>query len=306
MLASLLYCAWRGQELITMSERFDIEKFCQLVQDHQPKRAHLVPPIILGLAKHPVVDKFDMTSLKMILSAAAPLGKETTEGIKSRLGLHVKQLWGMSELSPLGTINSDANARDGSIGQLAASTEGKIIDPETGKSLGPNENGELCIRGPQVMLGYLNDREKTKECISDEGWLRTGDQCYCDNDGYFYITDRIKELIKVRGFQVAPAELEELLLTNEHVQDVAVIPIPDEASGEIPRAFVVLKPSSSSDPLVTETYLQDWVKERVSPYKRITGGVVFTDLIPKSASGKILRRLLKDQVQQEFNVKHST
>jgi acyl-CoA synthetase (AMP-forming)/AMP-acid ligase II len=136
MLASLLYCAWRGQELITMSGRFDIEKFCQLVQDHQPKRAHLVPPIILGLAKHPVVDKFDMSSLKMILSAAAPLGKETTEGIKSRLGLHVKQLWGMSELSPLGTINSDANARDGSIGQLAASTEGKIIDPETGKSLG--------------------------------------------------------------------------------------------------------------------------------------------------------------------------
>lgn len=144
MLASLLYCAWRGQELITISERFDIEKFCQLVQDHKPERAHLVPPIILGLAKHPVVDKFDMKSLKMIVSAAAPLGKETTEGIKSRLGLNVKQLWGMSELSPLGTVNSDADARCGSIGQLAASTEGKIIDPETGISLGPNENGELC------------------------------------------------------------------------------------------------------------------------------------------------------------------
>jgi len=214
MLVSLLYCAWRGQELITMSERFDIEKFCLLVQDHKPERAHLVPPIILGLAKHPVVDKFDMKSLKMIVSAAAPLGKESTEGIRSRLGLNVKQLWGMSELSPLGTVNSDADARCGSIGQLAASTEGKIIDPETGISLGPNENGELCIRGPQVMLGYLNDRENTKECISDEGWLRTGDQCYCDDDGYFYITDRIKELIKVRGFQVAPAELEELLLVS--------------------------------------------------------------------------------------------
>ena len=209
----------------------------------------------------------------------------------------------MSELSPLGTMNSDSNQRIGSIGPLVSSTEGKIIDPDTGKSLGPNQRGELCIKGPQVMLGYLNDTERTKECISDEGWLRTGDQAYYDEDDYFYITDRIKELIKVRGFQVAPAELEELLLTNEHVQDVAVVQVPDSDSGELPRAYVVLKPSADKKE-VMEEYLKEWVKERVSPYKRINGGAVFVEKIPKSASGKILRRVLRDLVEREFESKH--
>lgn len=299
LMVSLLYTGWKGNELITTSDRFDLEKFCSLVQEHKPERAHLVPPIILGLGKHPVVDKYDFSSVKMIISAAAPLGLETETITKKRLGTNIKQAWGMSELSPLGTINSDFNAKSGSIGPLCPSTYGKIIDAETGTSLGPNEPGELLIKGPQVMMGYLNDTEKTEECLSDGGWLRTGDLAYYDEDGFFYIVDRIKELIKVRGFPVAPAELEELILNNEHVQDVAVVQIPDEASGELPRAYVVLKPSA--DPKeVTEEYLKEWVKERVSPYKRIEGGVVFTDAIPKSASGKILRRILRDQVNEEF------
>mmetsp|Transcript_26866 Transcript_26866/g.57137 ORF Transcript_26866/g.57137 Transcript_26866/m.57137 type:complete len:209 (-) Transcript_26866:148-774(-) len=208
----------------------------------------------------------------------------------------------MSELSPVGTIISDHDQRTGSIGPLISSTNGKIIDAETGKSLGPNEPGELCIKGPQTMMGYLNAIEKTKECLSDNGWLRTGDLAYYDEDGFFYLTDRIKELIKVRGFQVAPAELEELLLTNEHVQDVAVIQVPDEVSGELPRAYVVLKPSANPEE-VTEAYLKDWVKERVAPYKRIEGGVVYVDQIPKSASGKILRRILRDIAKKEFESK---
>ncbi|KAL7554639.1 hypothetical protein ACHAWF_018234 [Thalassiosira exigua] len=299
MLASLLYCGWRGQELITMSDRFDLEKFCALVQEHKPERSHLVPPIILGLAKHPLVDNYDMSSLKMIISAAAPLGKETEDAVRRSLSINIKQAWGMSELSPIGTIMSDADERVGSIGPVAPSTYGKIIDAETGKSLGPNKEGELVIKGPQVMMGYLNDIEKSKECLSDDGWLRTGDLAYYDDDGYFYITDRIKELIKVRGFQVAPAELEELILHNEHVADVAVVQIPDEASGELPRAYVVLKPGADPHE-VTEDYLKDWVKERVSPYKRIGGGVKFVDQIPKSASGKILRRILRDEVKKEF------
>ena len=148
-------------------------------------------------------------------------------------------------------------------------------------------------------MGYFNDEERTKECLSDDGWLRTGDLAYYDEEGYFYITDRTKELIKVRGFQVAPAELEELLLQNDHVQDVAVVQIPDEESGELPRAYIVLKPASDE---VTEEYLKEWVKERVSPYKRINGGVKFVEQIPKSASGKILRRLLRDEVKKEFEV----
>jgi 4-coumarate--CoA ligase len=298
-LLSVLYSAWKGNELITTSGRFDLETFCSLVQEHKPERAHLVPPIILGLGKHPVVDNYDLSSIKMIITAAAPLGLETEAITKKRLGTNIKQAWGMSELSPLGTMNSDFNVKTGSVGPLVPSTYGKILDVDTGKSLGPNESGELVIKGPQVMMGYLNDTEKTEECLSDKGWLRTGDLAYYDEDGFFYLTDRIKELIKVRGFQVAPAELEELILNNEHVQDVAVVQIPDEVSGELPRAYVVLKPSADPNE-VTEQYLKDWVKERVSPYKRIEGGVVFVDAIPKSASGKILRRLLRDQVKKEF------
>jgi 4-coumarate--CoA ligase len=157
----------------------------------------------------------------------------------------------------------------------------------------------LAIQGPQVMLGYLNEPEKTAECLSEDGWLRTGDMAYYDSDGYFYITDRIKELIKVRGFPVAPAELEELLLTNEYVQDVAVIQVPDDEAGELPRAYVVRK--ANVDPKkVTDQYLKDWVKERVAPQKRLDGGVIFIGEIPKSPSGKILRRVLRDEAKREF------
>merc|ERR1712151_1045580 len=164
---------------------------------------------------------------------------------------------------------------------------------------GPNEPGELLIKGPQVMMGYLDDPDKTAECLSDSGWLRTGDVSYYDEDGYFYITDRIKELIKVRGFQVAPAELEELLLSNELVNDVAVIQIPDEESGEPPRAYIVLK-EEADDEEATKSKIYEWVKERVAPYKRLDGGIFFTDIIPKSASGKILRRILRDEVREEL------
>ena len=253
--------------------------------------------IILGLAKHPLVDKYDLKSLDMIISAAAPLGKDTEDAVKDRLGINVKQAWGMSELSPIGTLTHDNNKKVGSIGHTVSSTEGKIIDPETGKSLGPNEVGELCIRGPQVMMGYLNAAENTKECLSELGWLRTGDMAQYDEDGFIYITDRMKELIKVRGFQVAPAELEELLLGHEHVQDSAVVSIPDEQSGELPRAYIVLKPNA---PEVSEDTLKEWVKERVSPHKRMHGGVKFVQQIPKSASGKILRRILRVEVKKEF------
>lgn len=247
-----------------MSGRFDLELFCKLVEEHKPQRAHLVPPIILGLAKHPMVDNFDMSSLNMIISAAAPLGAEVEQATCQRLDCGVKQAWGMSELSPIGTITSDYNIKSGSIGPLASSTYGKIIDIETGRSLGPNEEGELVLKGPQVMLGYLDAADKTAECLSKDGWLRTGDVARYDEDGFFYITDRLKELIKVRGFQVAPAELEALLLTNEHVKDAAVIPVLDEASGELPRAYVVLKDTEEAG-RKTEHDIEEWVKERVGP-----------------------------------------
>lgn len=321
----MLYCAWQGQAVITMSGRFDLDNFCRLVEQHKPQRAHLVPPILVGLAKSASVDKYDLSSLQMIVSAAAPLSRDVEEAVVKRLDCDVKQGWGMSELSPIGTLNSDFNAKPGSIGPLAPSTYGKIVD-DVGKSLPANVPGELLIKasrnmhhssiwfvnhnsrrngslhssqqGPQVMLGYLDEPDKTSECLSKSGWLRTGDVAQYDEDGFFYITDRLKELIKVRGYQVAPAELEALLLTHEHVSDAAVIQIPCEVSGELPRAYVVKKEDEASAK-TSEIDVYEWMKERSAPHKRLDGGVIFTDTIPKSASGKILRRILRDQAAAE-------
>lgn len=296
-LASLLYAAWQGQQLITMSGRFDLELFCQLVEKHQPQRAHLVPPIIVGLAKHPVIDKYDLTSLSMIVSAAAPLSSDIENETKTRIGVDIKQAWGMTELSPLATIISDYNMKSGSVGQLVPNTIGRIVDPETNMTLGPGETGELLVKGPQLMMGYYNEPVKTADCLSPDGFLKTGDIAYYDDDGFFYIRDRIKELIKVRGFQVAPAELEALLLTHPNIADVAVIGIEDDLSGELPRAYVVLKKDEHAQK-INEEDVKDWVRERVAPFKRMEGGVVFIEQVPKSASGKLLRRILKDQYKE--------
>ena len=234
----------------------------------------------------------------MIISAAAPLSKETQNAVMDRISCEIKQGWGMSELSPLATLESDYKLKAGSVGQLVPNTYGKIVNPETNMSLGPGESGELLIKGPQVMMGYLNDPEKTAECLGSDGWLKTGDVAQYDEDGFFYITDRLKELIKVRGYQVAPAELEALLLTHPNVGDAAVIPVDDEASGELPRAYITLKADELSQK-VTENEVKEWVKGRVAPFKRLEGGVEFIDQVPKSASGKILRRLLRDKLRAE-------
>jgi 4-coumarate--CoA ligase len=181
-----------------------------------------------------------------------------------------------------------------------SSTYGKIVG-EDGMTLGPNVPGELAIKGPQVMMGYLDDPEKTQETMSSSGWLRTGDVAYYDEEGFFFITDRIKELIKVKGFPVAPAELEELLLGHDMVNDVAVIQVPDEESGELPRAYIVLKPDCEKTHQDMEKEIYEWVKERVAPYKRLDGGIEFIEVVPKSASGKILRRILRQELAEKLN-----
>ncbi|MDQ5846106.1 MAG: AMP-binding protein, partial [Acidobacteriota bacterium] len=204
-----------------------------------------------------------------------------------RLGCDIRQGYGMTETSPV--THSSPPERDkvkfGSVGVPAPNTECKIIDLETGKPLGPNQEGEVCVRGPQIMKGYLNRLEATAATIDAEQWLHTGDIGYADEDGHFYIVDRAKELIKYKGFQVPPAELEALLLTHPNVADAAVIPLPDDEAGEIPKAYVVLKGEATAEELM------DFVAARVAPYKKIRE-VEFTDKIPKSPSGKILRRLL--------------
>ena len=280
----------QGSTIVTVP-RFDLELFLKLVQDHGVTMAHLVPPIVLLLSKSPVVDAYDLSKLHTIFSGAAPLDEHLTRACMQRLGCEVRQGYGMTETSPV-THSSPADpsqVKFGSVGVPAPNTECKVVDLETGAILGHRKEGEVCVRGPQIMRGYLNRPEATAATIDSDGWLHTGDIGYADEDGHFFIVDRAKELIKYKGFQVPPAELEALLLTHEAVADAAVIPCHDDEAGEIPKAFVVSKGD------VTAEELMNFVAERVAPHKKIRL-LEFIDKIPKSPSGKILRRVL---VQQE-------
>jgi acyl-CoA synthetase (AMP-forming)/AMP-acid ligase II len=281
-----------GATIVTMP-RFDLEEFLTLLQDHKVTRAYLVPPIILALAKHPIVDKYDLSSLEMIMSGAAPLGGDLAGAASERLDSIVMQGYGLTETSPVTHMVPDEPGRDrpGSIGFLIPNTEGRFVDVDGGGDVAPNERGELLIRGPQVMKGYLNNDEATRHTIDEDGWLHTGDIGYVDEDGYFFLVDRLKELIKYKGFQVPPAELEAVLLSHPAISDAAVIPVPDEEAGEIPKAYVKLAED------VTAEEIMDFVAERVAPHKKIRS-VEITDEIPKSASGKILRRVLVDRERE--------
>ena len=269
--------------------RFEMEAFLSAIETHKVTKAPIVPPIVLGLAKHPAVEKYDLSSLELILSGAAPLGEGIAMEAAARVGCSIAKGYGMTEASPvthLLPIRSKAK-KIGSIGLPIPNTEVMIVDPETEKPLYNNQNGEIWIRGPQIMKGYLNRPETTAESITKEGWYRTGDIGYVDDEGFFYVVDRIKELIKYKGMQVAPAELEALLLTHPAVSDAAVIPIAYEEAGELPKAVVVIKTGLS----VSAEEIMSFVAQRVAPHKKVRI-VEFVEQIPKSASGKILRRVL--------------
>jgi acyl-CoA synthetase (AMP-forming)/AMP-acid ligase II len=278
-----------GATVVTMP-RFDLEEFLTLLQDHKVTRAYLVPPIILALAKHPLVDKYDLSSVEVIMSGAAPLGADLASAASQRLDSVVMQGYGLTETSPVTHMMPDEPGRDrpGSIGFLIPNTEARFVDVATGEDLDVGGTGELWIRGPQVMKGYLNNEEATRHTVDEDGWLHTGDIGYVDEDGYFFLVDRLKELIKYKGFQVPPAELEAILLSHPNIADAAVIPVPDEEAGEIPKAYVVLSGE------IDEAAIMSFVAERVAPHKKIRL-VEITDEIPKSASGKILRRVLVDR-----------
>ena len=190
------------------------------------------------------------------------------------------------------------NSAIGSCGRLLSRTRAKVVDLETGEALGPHQNGELCFHGPQIMKGYLNNQKATDEMIGPDGWLRTGDVAYYDEDGAFYIVDRIKELIKVKGIQVAPAELEEILDSHPVVKDVAVIGIPDEKAGELPRAYVVKKPGMES---VSDADIKAFISSQLSAHKHLNGGVEFCEAIPRNNLGKTLRREIKLQYTEKNN-----
>ena len=281
---------------IVIMPRFDLENFLAAIEEYRVTLSHIVPPIVLKLAKDPLVDKYDLSSLKMIFSGAAPLGEDLSRECMSRIKCGIRQGYGMTETSPV-THTSPADPlkmKLGAVGTAAPNTEVKVVDPATAKELGPDQEGEICVRGPQIMKGYLNNPEATARTIDKDNWLHTGDIGYADKDGHFFIVDRVKELIKYKGFQVAPAELEAVLLTHPAVADAAVIPARDDEAGEVPKAFVVKKQETSGDEIM------QYVALRVAPYKRIRD-VEFISQIPKSLSGKILRRVLIEQERTKRN-----
>ncbi|MCC7181290.1 MAG: AMP-binding protein [Acidobacteria bacterium] len=280
----------RGATCVTL-QKFDLEAFLRILQDWPIDLAHIVPPIAVALAKHPVVEKYDLSGVRWLFSGAAPFGPQLTEAVQARLGVRVRQGYGMTEASPATHYTVAGADRPGKVGPLMASTEGRIVDPESGRDLDVGEAGEVWVRGPQVMKGYLNNPEATEKTVDADGWLHTGDIGVVDEDGYLEIVDRLKELIKVKGFQVAPAELEALLLKHTSIADAAVIGVEDGDCGEVPKAFVVAR-----DPIGAEA-VQAFVEQHVAHYKRLRH-VEFVEAIPKSPSGKILRRVLAQKERE--------
>jgi acyl-CoA synthetase (AMP-forming)/AMP-acid ligase II len=276
-----------GARLLTMP-RFDLEMTLRLIQEYRTPTLYCAPPVALALVKHPIVEKFDLSSLERVFSAAAPLSGDVGDALARRLGVAAVQGYGMTELSPVCHAIPVGATRSGSVGVALPSTECRIVDPVSGEDA---VEGEVWVRGPQVMMGYHNNPAATAATIAPGGWLRTGDLGGIDADGYLFIRDRVKELIKVSGFQVAPAEVEAELLSHPAVADAAVVGRPDEAAGEVPVAFVVRQAGMDLDEAGVLAHLAG----RLANFKQ-PRTVHFVDAVPKSPSGKILRRLLRDRV----------
>jgi acyl-CoA synthetase (AMP-forming)/AMP-acid ligase II len=294
-MTALMNAPLRQGATVVVLPRFDLDTFLAAIHNHRITGLYVAPPIVLALAKHPVVAQYDLSSLKYIISAAAPLDAKLALACAERLGLPpVGQGYGMTELSPC-THLVPLDARDappGTVGKLVPGTEMRILsldDPD--KDLGVGEAGEIAIRGPQVMKGYLGRPEATDAMIDSGGWLHTGDVGYVDSGGWLFVVDRVKELIKYKGFQVAPAELEALLLTHPGIADAAVIGVYNDDNNEVPHAFVVRRPGADD---LSEGEVMMYVAERVAPYKRVRN-VTFIDGVPRAASGKILRRRLRER-----------
>ncbi len=280
--------------LVTMA-KFDLVEYLTITQNHRCTYLFIAPPVAVALAKHPLVDQYDLSSVRAVFSGAAPIDAALMKAVGDRLDARVRQGYGMSEASPVThVLPGDRDDLDlGSIGFPIAQTEVKLIALETGDEIdvpesGKSDPGEIWVRGPQVMLGYLGRDDATREVIDDDGFLHTGDVAVVGAKGEFYIVDRLKELIKYKGYQVAPAELEALLLTHPDITDAAAIGAADEDGQEIPKAYVVRREGSSLD----ENGVMEFVAERVAPHKKVRA-VAFIDAIPKSTAGKILRKELR-------------
>ncbi|RVW21659.1 4-coumarate--CoA ligase 1 [Vitis vinifera] len=301
-LSSVVLCGLRVGAAILIMQKFEINTLMELVQKHKVTIAPFVPPILLAIAKSPVAHQYDLSSIRTVISGAAPMGKELEDSLGSKLpNAVIGQGYGMTEAGPvlsmcLAFAKEPFEIKSGACGTVVRNAEMKIINPETGASLPPNQAGEICIRGDQIMKGYLNDIEATKEAIDEEKWLHTGDIGYIDDNDELFIVDRLKEIIKNRGFQVAPAELEAILIAHPNIVDAAVVPMKDEAAGEVPIAFIV----RSNGFEITEDEIKEYIAKQVVYYKRIKR-VFFIETIPKAPSGKILRKDLKAKLAAGFS-----
>ncbi|XP_057660900.1 uncharacterized protein LOC130896667 isoform X2 [Diorhabda carinulata] len=268
-------------------QKESIEKF-------KVARMIVPPPVLLFLLKSPMVKNYDLSSIKEMRSGAAPMGKDMERELKEKFNVHhVSQGYGMTETTLGVLVSPPGKSKIGSCGKIVPGMMAKVID-DFGNPLPAYKEGEICFKGPLIMKGYVGDPKSTESTIDKDGWLHTGDVAYYDSDGYFFIVDRIKELIKYKAYQVAPAELEALLLTHPAIQDSAVIGLPNEEAGELPLAFIVQKPNKK----ITEQEVEKFVEDNVSPQKRLRGGVIFLNEIPRNPTGKILRRVLRERAVQ--------
>jgi len=279
---------FEGASIVSLP-RFELDAFLGAIQTHRVTWLYVAPPIVVALAKHPSIGAHDLSSVRIVFSGAAPLDAQTADECARRIGCRVVQGYGLTETSPVTHAVPPAaeSPPPGTVGCLLPNTECKVVAPD-GRELGPGEDGEIWIRGPQVMKGYLGNEEATRSSIDADGFLHTGDIGHADQDGWWYIVDRLKELIKYKGYQVPPAELEALLLSHPAIADAAVIGVPDAEAGEVPKGFVVLNRAADPEEIMA------FVAQRVGPHKRLRLLEV-VDEIPKSASGKILRRVLRDR-----------
>ncbi len=289
MVVGMLMSLYIGATQVIMKE-FHRKDFCELIERYRTTYAFLVPPIFVALVGYSGLLKYDWSSLRFVANGAAPISPEVAKRFQELTGVTVYHQWGLTEASPVVAANPWYKIKVESQGILLSDTEHRVIDPETFKELPMGEIGELVIKGPQIMKGYWNRPKETEEAfitIDGERWLRTGDIAKIDEEGYEYIVDRRKEMIKYKGFSVSPAELERLLFTHPAVADCAVVGKPNSYGGEIPKAFVVAKPRMNA----TSKEIIDFVKSRIAEYKWVRE-VEFVDNIPRTQSGKILRRVL--------------
>ncbi|WP_212832641.1 AMP-binding protein [Catellatospora sp. TT07R-123] len=292
-LTVLMNMALSAGATLVVLPRFDLAEFLGALQDQKVTRAFVAPPIVLALAKHPMVAEYDLSALEVVFSGAAPLDGELAQACADRLGCVVKQGYGMTELSPVShaQVQGDPRVKPGTVGPLIPNTLARVVDVATGDDLGTGQAGEIWIKGPQVMRGYLGRQSDTDATVDADGWLHTGDVGLVDAEGDWFIVDRVKELIKYKGYQVPPAELEAVLLGHPGIADAAVVAGRDADGEEIPHAFVAVAPGVE----LSAQDVQDFVAERVAPYKRVRA-VTFVPAIPKSAAGKILRKDLRAQL----------